>query len=112
MNYNLTYLKALESESIFILREVVAQFDKPVLLFSGGKDSIVMTHLARKAFWPGKIPFPLMHIDTGHNFEETIRFRDEMVASFGAQLIVRSVEDSIKDGRAKDQKSPNPSRKG
>ncbi|MFM9986420.1 MAG: sulfate adenylyltransferase subunit CysD [Flavobacteriales bacterium] len=110
MNYNLNYLKALESESIFILREVVAQFENPVLLFSGGKDSIVMTHLARKAFWPGKIPFPLMHIDTGHNFEETIRFRDEMVEQFGAQLIVRSVEDTINAGRAKEEKSPNPSR--
>ena len=78
-SYNLTHLKELESEAIFILREVAAQFEKPVMLFSGGKDSIIMFHLARKAFYPGKIPFPLMHIDTGHNFPETIIYRDELI---------------------------------
>ena len=78
-SYNLTHLKELESEAIFILREVAAQFEKPVMLFSGGKDSIIMFHLARKAFHPGKVPFPLMHVDTGHNFPETIEFRDRLM---------------------------------
>lgn len=78
-NYRLDYLRELESESIFIIREVAAQFENPVILFSGGKDSILVTHLARKAFYPAKIPFPLLHIDTGHNFEETLTYRDEMV---------------------------------
>ena len=78
-SYNLTHLKELESEAIFILREVAAQFEKPVMLFSGGKDSIIMFHLARKAFHPGKVPFPLMHVDTGHNFAETIEFRDRLM---------------------------------
>ena len=112
MNYNLTHLKQLESEAIFIMREVAAQFENPVLLFSGGKDSIVMVRLAQKAFWPGKMPFPLMHIDTGHNFEEAIDFRDEMVENVGAKLIVRYVQDSIDKGRAVEEKGLNPSRNG
>ncbi|MDN5204037.1 sulfate adenylyltransferase subunit CysD [Fulvivirgaceae bacterium BMA10] len=111
-SYHLTHLKQLESEAIFIMREVASQFEKPVLLFSGGKDSIVMVRLAQKAFWPAKIPFPLMHIDTGHNFSETIDFRDKLVEKTGAKLIVRSVEDSIKQGKAVEEKGPNPSRNG
>ncbi len=108
--YNISHLRELESESIFIMREVAAQFERPALLFSGGKDSIVMVHLARKAFWPAKIPFPLFHIDTGHNFEETIKFRDELVEKIGAQLIVGSVEESIEKGRAVEEKGYDASR--
>ncbi|RYE17869.1 MAG: sulfate adenylyltransferase small subunit, partial [Sphingobacteriaceae bacterium] len=85
------HLKELEEESIYIMREVAAQFDKPALLFSGGKDSITLVHLARKAFYPAKFPFPLVHIDTGHNFPETISFRDHLAEKVGAQLIVRYV---------------------
>ncbi|MEM9399785.1 MAG: sulfate adenylyltransferase subunit CysD [Verrucomicrobiota bacterium] len=110
--YNLTHLKQLEAESIFILREVAAQFERPALLFSGGKDSIIMVHLARKAFHPAKIPFPLLHIDTGHNFDETIQFRDELTAETGAKLEVRYVEDSIKAGRCVEEKGPKASRNG
>ena len=106
----LTHLKELESESIFVLREVAAQFERPVLLFSGGKDSIVVSHLARKAFWPAKIPFPLMHIDTGHNFPETISYRDEWIAHLDAKLIVRYVQQSIDEGRVAEEKGPNASR--
>ncbi len=106
----LTHLEELESESIFVLREVAAQFERPVLLFSGGKDSIVVSQLARKAFWPAKIPFPLMHIDTGHNFPETISYRDEWIEKIGARLIVRSVQDSIDQGRVAEEKGPNASR--
>lgn len=109
-SYSLTHLKQLESEAIFIMREVASQFEKPVLLFSGGKDSIVMVRLAQKAFWPAKLPFPLMHIDTGHNFPETIEFRDRLVKEIGADLIVKSVQDSIDSGRAVEEKGPNPSR--
>ncbi|HTQ31511.1 MAG TPA: sulfate adenylyltransferase subunit CysD [Opitutaceae bacterium] len=109
-SYNLTHLAQLEHEAVFIMREVAAQFERPALLFSGGKDSIVMVRLAQKAFWPAKFPFPLVHIDTGHNFEETIAFRDELVRQTGARLIVRYVEDSIKAGRAAEEKGPNPSR--
>ncbi|PKV75275.1 sulfate adenylyltransferase subunit CysD [Pontibacter ramchanderi] len=87
--------RELEDEAIYIIREVAAQFEKPVLLFSGGKDSITLVRLAQKAFYPGKIPFPLLHVDTGHNFEETIQFRDELVAELGLELIVRYVQDSI-----------------
>ncbi len=112
MDYNLTHLKQLEAEAIFVMREVVAQFEKPALLFSGGKDSIVMVRLAQKAFWPGKLPFPLVHIDTEHNFPETIAFRDELIEKLGARLIVRSVGDSIKNGRAVEEKGANPSRNG
>lgn len=111
-SYNLTHLKQLEAEAIFIFREVAAQFEKPALLFSGGKDSIVMVHLAQKAFWPAKMPFPLVHIDTGHNFVETLDFRDEMVQRVGAKLIVRTVQESIDKGRAVEEKGPNPSRNG
>nr|WP_299341442.1 sulfate adenylyltransferase subunit CysD [Allomuricauda sp.] len=90
---------ALESEAIYIMREVAAQFEKPVLLFSGGKDSITLVRLAQKAFYPAKIPFPLMHIDTGHNFPETIEFRDKLVEELGVELIVRQVQDSIDQGK-------------
>ena len=100
----------LESEAIFIMREVAAQFERPALLFSGGKDSIVMVHLAVKAFAPGKFPFPLLHVDTGHNFEETIEFRDRLVERLGCELRVRYVQDSIDAGRAKEEDGPNPSR--
>lgn len=109
-NYNLTHLKELESESIYVLREVAAQFEKPALLFSGGKDSIVCFHLARKAFAPAKVPFPLVHIDTGHNFEETITFRDDLASKYGAHLIVGSVQDSIDSGRVTEEKGFNASR--
>jgi len=90
-NYNLTHLKELESESIYVLRELAAQFEKPALLFSGGKDSIVCFHLARKAFAPAKVPFPLVHVDTGHHSEEAITFRDDLSKNYGAQLIVGPV---------------------
>jgi len=110
MNYSLNHLKELESESIFVLREVAAQFENPVLLFSGGKDSIVMFHLARKAFWPAKVPFPLLHVDTGHNFPETIEFRDKLVEETGARLIVGSVQESIDNGTAHEEKGVNASR--
>lgn len=96
---NALQVNALESEAIYIFREVVAQFEKPVLLFSGGKDSITLVRLAQKAFWPAKIPFPLMHIDTGHNFPETIAFRDKLVKELGVELIVRNVQDSIDEGK-------------
>jgi len=110
MKYSLNHLQELEAESIFIMREVAAQFENPGLLFSGGKDSIVMVHIARKAFWPAKIPFPLVHIDTGHNFEETLQFRDELVAELGARLVVGSVQESIDKGRAVEEKGPGSSR--
>ncbi len=106
----LNHLRELEAESIFVIREVVAQFENPVMLFSGGKDSIVMFHLARKAFWPAKVPFALMHIDTGHNFKETLDFRDQLVEESGVQLIVRYVQDSIDSGRAVEEKGINASR--
>ena len=108
--YSRSHLLQLESEAIFVLREVAAQFERPVLLFSGGKDSIVLSHLARRAFWPGKIPFPLMHIDTGHNFEETLDFRDRLVEQLDAHLIVRYVQDSIDQGRVVEETGPNASR--
>lgn len=92
------------------MREVAAQFERPVLLFSGGKDSIVMVHLAKKAFYPSKIPFPLMHVDTGHNFDETIEFRDKLVAELGVDLIVGSVQESIEKGRVKEETGPDASR--
>ena len=95
--YQLDYLEQLEAESIHIFREVAAQFEKPVLLFSGGKDSITLVHLAKKAFAPGKIPFPLMHIDTGHNFPEALKFRDQLANEVNAALIVKKVEDTIKE---------------
>lgn len=109
-HYNLTHLQQLESEAIFVMREVAAQFERPVLLFSGGKDSIVMARLAEKAFWPGKIPFPFLHIDTGHNFEETLTFRDELAKKLDVEMIVRNVQDSINQGRAVEEKGVNASR--
>jgi sulfate adenylyltransferase subunit 2 len=109
-NYNINHLKELEAESIFVIREVAAQFDKPAMLFSGGKDSIVMYHLARKAFWPMKVPFPLLHIDTGHNFQETLDFRDELMEKSGGRCIVRLVQDSIDQGKAIEETGINASR--
>lgn len=109
-NYTLKHLKELEAESIFVLREVAAQFERPALLFSGGKDSIVVSHLARKAFWPAKIPFPLLHIDTGHNFVETLEYRDWWANEIGAKVIVKYVQDSIDKGRATEEKGYNASR--
>lgn len=97
------HINALENEAIYIMREVAAQFENPVLLFSGGKDSITLVRLAQKAFWPAKIPFPLMHIDTGHNFPETIEFRDRLVKELGLELIVRNVQDSIDQGKVKEE---------
>jgi sulfate adenylyltransferase subunit 2 len=108
--YNLDYLDELEAEAIHILREVAGQFEKPALLFSGGKDSITLVRLAEKAFRPGKFPFPLVHIDTGHNFQETITYRDEMVARLGEKLIVGHVQDSIDQGKVVEQKGKNASR--
>lgn len=104
------HLRHLESESVFVFREVAAQFERPVLLFSGGKDSILMVHLARKAFAPARIPFDLLHIDTGHNFPETLKFRDDLVEELGVTLHVGSVQASIDSGRAKEESGPNPSR--
>lgn len=109
-SYNLSHLKELESESIYVLREVAAQFENPVMLFSGGKDSLIMFHLARKAFWPAKVPFPLLHIDTGHNFPETIRFRDALVQETGVKLIVGSVQKSIDEGKSVEETGFNASR--
>ena len=108
--YNLNYVKELESESIYIIREVAAQFERPALLFSGGKDSILLVHLARKAFHPAKIPFPLIHIDTGHNFPDTLTYRDDLVRQLGVKLIVGSVQESIDKGRAKEESGFNASR--
>jgi sulfate adenylyltransferase subunit 2 len=106
----MTHLRALEAESIHIIREVAAEFERPVLLFSGGKDSVVMLRLAQKAFSPGRIPFPIMHIDTGHNFPEVIDFRDRIVAELEASLLVASVQESIDAGRSVDEAGPDPSR--
>jgi sulfate adenylyltransferase subunit 2 len=111
-NRELLYLRELEAEAIYTLREVAGQFERPVLMFSGGKDSIVLVHLARKAFAPGPIPFPLLHIDTGHNFQETLDFRDELVKEVGANLIVRYVQDSIDQGRVTEETGPYASRNG
>ena len=108
--YRQSHLDQLESEAVFIMREAAAQFERPVLLFSGGKDSIVMVHLARKAFWPGRFPFPLLHIDTGHNFIETIEFRDRLVEEVGCKLEIAYVQDSIDRGRVQEEPGPNPSR--
>jgi sulfate adenylyltransferase subunit 2 len=109
-SYNINHLKELEAESVFVIREVAAQFDKPAMLFSGGKDSIVMYHLARKAFWPMKVPFPLLHIDTGHNFPETLEFRDQLMEKTGGRCIVRLVQDSIDQGKATEETGYNASR--
>ena len=109
-NYSLTHLKELEAESIYVLREVFSQFENPCILFSGGKDSIVLTHLAKKAFHPAKIPFPLCHVDTGHNFPETIKFRDDLVEELGVKLIVGSVQKSIDAGNVAEESGKNASR--
>ena len=109
-NYIRPYLNQLEAEAIYVMREVAAQFERPVLLFSGGKDSILLVHLARRAFYPGRIPFPLLHIDTGHNFTETLAFRDRLVQEIDAQLIVRYVQVSIDQGRVAEETGPNASR--
>lgn len=108
--YYLSHLKELESEAIFVIREVVAQFENPALLFSGGKDSIVLAYLSRKAFYPARIPFPLVHIDTGHNFPETMEYRDWLVNELGVRLIVGSVQESIDTGRVKEETGFNASR--
>ncbi len=108
--YQINHLKELEAESIFVIREVAAQFENPVMLFSGGKDSIIMFHLARKAFWPAKVPFPLMHIDTGHNFPETIKYRDDLMKKTGARCIVKYVQDTIDQGKAVEETGVNASR--
>ena len=108
--YRMSNLRAIEAESIHIIREVAAEFERPVLLFSGGKDSVVMLRLAQKAFWPGRIPFPVMHIDTGHNFPEVLEYRDRTVSELGANLLVASVQASIDAGRSVDETGPDPSR--
>ncbi|NSW44500.1 MAG: sulfate adenylyltransferase subunit CysD [Bacteroidales bacterium] len=106
----MTHLRELENEAIYVIREAAAQFERPAMLFSGGKDSIVMFHLARKAFWPSKVPFPLLHIDTGHNFIETLEFRDELMKKTGATCIVRYVQDTIDQGKVIEEKGYNASR--
>jgi sulfate adenylyltransferase subunit 2 len=108
--YNLKHLSELEAESIYVIREVFAQFNNPCILFSGGKDSIVLTFLAKKAFFPAKIPFPLVHIDTGHNFQETIDYRDQLVKDLGARLVVGSVQESIDQGKVAEERGFNASR--
>ena len=107
----LTHLRALESEAVHVLREVAAGFERPVLLFSGGKDSIVLLRLAEKAFRPARFPFPLLHIDTGENFPEAIEFRDRRVSELGERLIVASVQDSIDEGRVVEEVGPRASRR-
>ncbi len=109
-NYSITHLRELEAESIYVIREVAAQFENPVMLFSGGKDSIVMFHCALKAFYPAKVPFPLLHIDTGHNFQETLDFRDNLMKETGSRLEVRYVAESIKQGKVAEETGPNASR--
>jgi len=111
-NYHIDHLKELEAESIFILREVAAQFENPVILFSGGKDSILMTYLAVKAFYPAKVPFPLLHVDTGHNFPETLKFRDNLVEKYGLKLNVGFVQEAIDKGFVTEEKGVNSSRNG
>lgn len=110
MSYTLNHLKTLEAESIFVLREVAAQFQNPAILFSGGKDSILVTYLAKKAFYPAAIPFPLVHIDTGHNFQETLDYRDRLVKKLNAKLIVGSVQESIDNNRVAEEKGFSASR--
>lgn len=104
------YLEYLESESVSLIREVAEEFENPAILFSGGKDSLLLIHLAVRAFWPAKVPFKIVHVDTGHNFPETIAFRDELVKRFGLDLVVGSVEDSIRRGTAADEKGPDATR--
>ncbi|MFZ0282264.1 MAG: sulfate adenylyltransferase subunit CysD [Bacteroidales bacterium] len=110
MKINDAHLKELEDEAIFVMREVAAQFEKKVILFSGGKDSIVLVHLAKKAFWPARMPFSLLHIDTGHNFKETLEFRDNLARELGVELIVKYVQDSIDRGRVAEERGVNASR--
>ena len=110
MPTQLSHLEALEAEAIHIIREVAAEFEHPVLLFSGGKDSAVMLRVAEKAFWPARLPFPVMHVDTGHNFDEALEYRDRRVAELGAQLVVASVQDSIDAGRVVEESGPRASR--
>jgi sulfate adenylyltransferase subunit 2 len=110
LSYEISHLRALESEAIHVIREVAAELDRAVLLFSGGKDSAVLLHLARKAFHPGRLPFVVMHVDTGHNFPEVIEYRDRLVEEMGARLIVASVQDSIDNGRVTEEKGPRASR--
>lgn len=108
--YSLNHLEELEAEAIYVIREVAAQFENPAILFSGGKDSIVVSYLARKAFYPANIPFPLLHIDTGHNFQETLDYRDQLAKDFNARLIVGQVQEMIDKGMANDEKGVNASR--
>src|SRR5689334_11103482 len=108
--YELSHLRSLEAEAITIIREVAAEFERPVLLFSGGKDSVVMLHLAMRAFAPARLPFPIMHVDTGHNFPELIEFRDRVVDQYGLQLVVASVQESIDKGRVREETGPRASR--
>jgi sulfate adenylyltransferase subunit 2 len=110
--YHISHLRTLEAEAIHVMREVAAEFERPVLLFSGGKDSIVLLRLAEKAFRPAPFPFPVMHVDTGHNFPEAIEFRDRRIAELGERMVVASVEDSIKAGRVVEQTGPRASRNG
>ena len=110
VRYEISHLRALEAEAIYIMREVAAEFEHPVLLFSGGKDSLVLLHLAEKAFRPGRFPFPVMHVDTGHNFPEVIEFRDRLIERLGERLIVASVQDSIDKGRVVEETGPRASR--
>lgn len=110
LKINSKHLRDLENEAIFIMREIATQFERPALLFSGGKDSILLVHLAKKAFWPGKIPFPLLHIDTGHNFQETLDYRDKLAKELGCELIVKYVQDSINQGKCVEEKGINASR--
>ena len=108
--YKMNHIREIEAEAIYVIREVAAQFERPVMLFSGGKDSICMAWLAKKAFYPGSIPFPLMHIDTGHNFRETLDFRDSFIKMLDVNLIVRKVQDSIDSGRVQEETGPKASR--
>ena len=110
MHRLISHLDALEAESMHLLREVAAEFERPVLLFSGGKDSVVMLHVAKKAFWPAKLPFPVMHVDTGHNFPEVLDFRDSAVERLGVNLVVASVQESIDRGRVVEDSAPGASR--
>jgi sulfate adenylyltransferase subunit 2 len=110
VTYELSHLRALEAEAVHVFREVAATLERPALLFSGGKDSAVMLHLAGKAFWPAPVPFPVLHVDTGHNFDELIEFRDRMVAAYGVRLVVARVQDDIDAGRVVEDTSPGASR--
>src|ERR1700692_3695170 len=110
VTYELSHLRALEAEAVHIFREVAAGFERPVLLFSGGKDSVVMLHVATKAFWPAPLPFPVMHVDTGHNLDEVLVYRDETVTRMGVRLVVAHVQDDIDAGRSEEETGPKASR--